>query len=239
MANNTLLIVEPRYDLFLLKVIKQFIQTTGWLHLVFYCGNGLKDTWTKKFNEYQIHGKIIELPDKNLNAYTYSDLLKSRHVWESIETEYVLVFQLDTWTDKKYSKTYDLNYFIDKSYSYIGGNMSYPWYELKCNGINFKRNNFNGGLSLRRTKHMLDIIDNFPPQNTMDEKYDMTKMAEDCYFTLGCIKLGYKVGNDEESSHFAVHTIPTNDFFGIHKLDLRTLKQMCTTYPELLDTKCF
>ena len=215
MENNTLLIVEPRYDLFLLKVIKQFIETTGWLHLVFYCGDGLKDTWTRHFEENSINGiiniNIIELPDKNLNAYTYSDLLKSRHVWESVETEFVLVFQLDTWTDKRYSKTYDLNYFVNKNYSYIGGNMSYQWYELKCNGISFKHNNFNGGLSLRRAKHMLDIIDNFPPQKTTDEKYDITRMAEDCYFTLGCIKLGYKVGNDEDSSHFAVHTIPEID----------------------------
>jgi hypothetical protein len=117
--------------------------------------------------------------------------------------------------------------------------MSYQWYELKCNGINFKHNNFNGGLSLRKTKHMLDIIDNFPPQKTTDEKYDITRMAEDCYFTLGCIKLGYKVGNDEDSSHFAVHTIPEIDFFGIHKMNLPTLKEMCADYPELLDTKCF
>jgi hypothetical protein len=86
---------------------------------------------------------------------------------------------------------------------------------------------------------MLDVIMQFPPQKTTDEKYDITKMAEDCYFTLGCIRLNYKVGNTEESSHFAVHTISKDDFFGIHKLDLRTLKEMCINYSELLDTKCF
>ena len=140
---------------------------------------------------------IRELNETNFTPNEYSDFFKSEKLWNSLSGEYVLVFQTDTWIH--YDDTYNIDYFIDMNKSYIGCNMSYNWNELSRENIKPEYLNFNGGLSLRKRKDM--------------------------YFTIGCYKLDFRVGEDKESSHFGLHTIYKDKWFGIHHPD-NNLKQI-------------
>jgi hypothetical protein len=100
--------------------------------------------------------------------------------------------------------------------------MASEFVETKREGIKFSFNNFNGGLSLRKRRDMIRIIDTFPPQKTcyILEKDNPKKAfetdAEDVYFTIGCHRLGLPLGDDEASSHFALHNLYKDAYFGIH-----------------------
>ena len=67
---------------------------------------------------------------------------------------------------------------------------------------------------------MIQIIEKYPPLKTISiyehDGIDFESEAEDVYFTMGCIKLNLPIGDDENSSHFALHTIYYDDYFGIH-----------------------
>ena len=151
---NTALIVEPRDMKRIPLIINHFIFTLGdtW-KVVFYCGKGLKAKWTSKVNKSV---EIRELDTNNLDARQYSDLLKRIDLWDTLYGDYVLVFQTDAWIMNE--EPYTIDYFIQKNFSYIGGNMSYRWLEL-----NFKNEfwNYNGGLSLRKRRDMIKIIKAF------------------------------------------------------------------------------
>jgi len=218
---NTALIIEPR-DLNNIEfVINDTKQKLGdnWI-IVFYCGKGLKDKWSTIFNNSESI-EIRELDTNNFTSLEYSDFMKSKELWSSLYGEYVLTFQLDTFIVNE--KPYDIDYFINMNKSYIGGNMNYLWFELvKQNIYNIHINqdnhcNFNGGLSLRKINDMIKIIDVFGVQETRKEiSNNMLQYAEDVYFTVGCYKLGLPVGDNEESQHFALHTIWKENYFGLH-----------------------
>ena len=94
--------------------------------------------------------------------------------------------------------------------------MSYNWNEHIRDNIWFQYRNFNGGLSLRKREDMILVIDSFPPKPTSDDHKTSQCIeidAEDCYFVTGCHVLGLPIGNDEESSHFAVHYINIDEHF--------------------------
>ena len=63
---------------------------------------------------------------------------------------------------------------------------------------------------------MINIINTFPPTLTTDndkKNVNLNVYAEDVYFTIGCYKLGLSIGDDESSSHFAMHTIEKKKIF--------------------------
>jgi hypothetical protein len=171
---------------------------------VFYCGKNLKSFWTEKFQSIEI--EIRELAFNNFsNSSEYSTFCKDRSLWTSLYGTFVLVFQLDTFI--KNDLPYNIDFFTNLNHSFIGGNMIYTWNELPI--INsFHYRNFNGGLSLRKRNDMIRIIDSIGKND----------FAEDVYFVDGCILLGMSIGNDEPSSHFSVHTIYKDDFFGGHDI---------------------
>jgi hypothetical protein len=80
---------------------------------------------------------------------------------------------------------------------------------------------------------MIDIIKHFEPQQTCNPATTMQDSMEDVYFTLGCYNLGYPLGDDAISSHFAVHTIYHPQFFGIHQLNHHTRSSLLNQFPEL------
>jgi len=230
---NTALIVEPRDMRRIPLIINHFIFALGdtW-KVVFYCGKGLKEKWSSKVNKSV---EIRELDTNNLDPCQYSDLLKRKDLWDTLYGDYVLVFQTDAWIINEYP--YTIDYFIKKNVSYIGGNMSYPWLEL-----DFKTEfwNYNGGLSLRKRRDMIKIIERFPPQKTMDNPNDfdsvpaMEHMAEDVYFVKGCYLLNLDSGDSDEScSHFAIHTIFYKYAFGIHKPLEHIKQELIKSYPEI------
>ena len=225
MNKNTALICEPRQLEYLPQIIKQFQYVLKDWNFVFYCGKDLKNYWKNILENIDIR----ELNENNLSSDEYNDFFKKKSLWESLEGEYVLVFQADTWIHN--DDTYDINYFIKLNKSYIGGNMDYEWKELKRELINPEYKNFNGGLSLRKRKDMIDIINNFEPKKSHLFSEEHCSDAEDVYFTIGCYKLGLPLGDDEESSHFSVHDVYKNKWFGLHKPNCK--QNIIMDYPEL------
>jgi hypothetical protein len=80
---------------------------------------------------------------------------------------------------------------------------------------------------------MIDVIDTFPPEKTVKYTNWFENDPEDVYFVQGCYKLGIPVGDDEESSHFAVHTIWKEEFFGIHQPDRYVQIPLLEKYPQV------
>jgi hypothetical protein len=227
---NTALIVEPRKLDRLSEIIKQYRTVLGnsW-NIVFYCGKGLKTYWSPLLED--VVAEIRELSVDNLNSNQYNDFLKSKELWESLTGEYVLVFQSDSWIH--FHPVYNIKFFIGLNKSYIGGNMSYHWNELLRENIHLPFNNFNGGLSLRKREVMITIINHFPPKPTIVSSRCMETDAEDVYFTIGANNLGFLIGDDEPSSHFAVHTIFKNEWFGIHSPNRLVKPLLLQKFPEI------
>jgi hypothetical protein len=229
---NTILLVEPRMLHELPDIIKLYhLHLPDW-NVVFYCGKNTKSYWESKLENYV---ELRELEVDNFEtASKYSFFLKQKHLWESLYGDFVLTIQADTMIMS--IAPYDINYFIKLNKSYIGSNMDFKWCELKREGINFNYYNFNGGLSLRKRNDMIKIIEHFPPKLFDDKSIYSSQIEtdpEDVYFTIGCYKLGLPVGDDEESSHFSIHKIYKNAFFGFHQPSTSLKNEIITFHPEL------
>ena len=229
------LIVEPRKLEKLDKIITHVYNKLNnnskynW-EILFYCGKGLKTYYLSLFHNIKIN--IIELDTNNFEDIEYNDFLKSLSLWNNINSEYTLVFQADCYIFN--NPPYTVDYFMDKNYSYIGGNMSYTWRELEHHNFNSEFRNFNGGLSLRKTKDMINIIQTFQPQPSIKEIDKLESYGEDVYFTIGAYKLNLKIGNTEDDQYFACHSIITDKCFGIHNSDMfLDKKRLLEIYPEV------
>ena len=180
---------------------------------VFYCGKSFETIWKDMLPNFI---EIIPLEHDNFeNTKLYSDFCKKKGLWDSLYGEYILKIQNDTWIMNK--QPYDISYFINLNKSYIGGNMEYKWDYFNKININHNFRNFNGGLSLRKKNDMIKIIENYSPLKTIDECNDFLDEHEDVYFTYGCILLNLPIGDDENSSHFSLHNIYKDKYFGIHQ----------------------
>jgi len=234
MAKNTMLIVEPRKLPGLASIINKFRETLGknW-NYVFYCGKDAKDYWATTDLHKDIAVRSLDV-DNFPNHCEYSDFLKSKKLWESLEGEFVLTTQADCWLINE--GKYTIDYFIKKNVSYIAGNMCYGWYELERDNIQLPHKNLNGGLSLRKRADMLKVIDAYPPMpsawSNLDSK-GLPEDAEDVYFAIGCVKLGLKIGDDEDSAHFSLHSIYKDEFFGIHQPRKEFGERLNNKFPEL------
>ncbi len=235
---NTLLIIEPRNMDIVPFVIENFYDKVGW-KVVFYCGKGLKAKWEEEINIPYDALEVRELDKNNFTPSDYNDFFKKKELWESLYGDYVIVFQTDAWciNDSKYNA----NFFIERKYSYIGGNapknnqftLSHKYYaqHIFKDYDKIEYNNFNGGLSFRNRQNMIDVINNFPPKKTESIPKNMEESAEDVYFPLGCLKLGYKVGDDLDASHFALHQSYYDECFGIHKITKEIYDKINKKYP--------
>jgi len=210
---NTALIVDPRNNNFLPSLINDFKEKLGnnW-KIVFYCGRGLKSEMAKYLYR---DVEIRELEISNFISTEYSDFMKTRELWESLYGDFVITFQLDAYILNK--PPYTIDYFIDMNKSYIGGNMDHGWVELQREDIYPDYRNFNGGLSLRKRVDMINIIKTFRPEKTVEKSTNFLTDAEDVYFTIGCYKLNYPVGDSKECQHFSVNRILVDKWFGLHK----------------------
>jgi glycosyltransferase involved in cell wall biosynthesis len=226
---HTALIVEPRDIKNLDKLINDYKTKLGkdW-NIVFYCGKSLKSKWVNTLLDPSV--EIRELNVNNFNPQEYSDFFKSKELWESLDGEYILVFQADAFIIN--SEPYNVDYFIKMNKSYIGGNMCYEWAELKNENLFIKCRNFNGGLSLRKRIDMIKIISTFGSGKTESNSIKFQSYAEDVYFTVGCYKLNMPLGDDESCENFALHTIHKSDFFGIHNPSKNILEQIKSN-PEM------
>jgi len=233
---NTLLFIEPRMIEYCVSILNEYYKILGndWKY-VFYCGKGTLSYWTQSafVDELKRIIEFRELNVENMTPYQYNDFLKNRDLWESLTGDFVLTAQVDTWPMNM--KPHTIDYFIKLNKSYIGGNMSCHYNEMKREKMNVKVMNFNGGLSLRKRLDMLKVIDTFPPEPSINSSIS-TKIetdAEDVYFSVGCYKINLPIGDDEESSHFAVHSLSKDTFFGIHNPHGEAGYTIRKRFPEL------
>lgn len=235
---NTILLVEPRIIEYIPSLIETYHKYLVDWNFIFYCGKGKKQYWKSLLNNYI---EIRELDVDNFNTPSkYSFFMKQKQLWESLYGDYVLTIQTDTMIMN--IEPYNIDYFINLNKSYIGGNMNFRWNELSRESIYFDNYNFNGGLSLRKRLDMIKVIETFPPVLFNDKTIYSSKIetdAEDVYFTIGCYKLGMTLGDDDASSHFAVHKIVKNGFFGFHQPCLSIKQDIINMYPELRNSYLF
>lgn len=216
MNRNTALIVEPRDDVRITRLIHDFQQKLGheWV-IVFYCGKSLKPKMTEHLNPAV---EVRELDVSNFNSLNeYSDFMKRKDLWESLYGNFVLTFQFDTYIIN--APPYTIQHFIDMNKSYVGGNMDHSWTELTREKIHIEMigQNFNGGLSLRKRFDMIKIINAFGVEQTTSPSAKMQTDAEDVYFTLGCYFLDLPIGDDAACFHFCINRIFVDGYFGVHK----------------------
>jgi len=161
-ADKICVIVEPRKSLHkLLKyVIYNFMYLLGphgWgLHV--FCGKGNKIDVEEMITFRNRNVKITELSSDNLPIYEYNRLLTSPEFYESIlnNPTHILIFQTDALLVDG-----DLSEFMD--YDFVGA----PWA-----GHTFKGNN--GGLSLRKTRKMIEFCKTHKYNGEAEDKYFST-----------------------------------------------------------------
>lgn len=229
---NTALIVEPRFLEIIPYIINEYYKILGedWI-IVFYCGKGLKPIWENKLGMIK-NIEIRELEVNNLNAQEHSYIFKQQELWENLYGEFVLTFQTDSII--KNIEPYTINNYVKLDKSYIGGNMCYEWKEINRENISVRSfKNFNGGLSLRKRLDMIKIIETFGIEFTEKGSNNIKTDAEDVYFTVGCYKLNLPVGDDEFCSHFAVHSIYHDKFFGVHNSVYLPKNQLIKDHTDL------
>jgi len=220
---NTVLIVEPRLLDHLADIIEAYydLLKDKW-NYVFYCGKGTKEVWAKILAPY-VELRELEV-DNFYRPSEYSAFFKTSKLWEGLYGDFILTVQDDTWPTN--TEPYTIDYFIRLNKSYIGGNMNFRWNELARENISLKNYNLNGGLSLRKRNDMIRIIKEFP---------DKHNDAEDVFFSLGCHKLGLPMGDNEDSTAFAIHYVYKKKFFGVHKPSLSVKQELNKYNKELLD----
>lgn len=215
MNKNTALIVDPRDDVRITRLIHDFQDKLGpeWV-IVFYCGKSLKSKMAEHLNP---EVEVRELAVDNFNSLDeYSDFMKRKDLWESLYGNFVLTFQFDTYIINQ--PPYTIQTFIDMNKSYIGGNMDHNWMELLREKMFIHHRNFNGGMSLRKRFDMIKIINAFGVEQTaVAQSRKMQTDAEDVYFTIGCYFLDLPIGDDEACSHFCVNRVLVDGYFGVHK----------------------
>lgn len=141
---------------------------------------------------------------------------------------YVLIYQLDAWVFRD-----ELNAWCNKGYDYIGA----PWIEEDYNGNMMLTGVGNGGFSLRRVQHFINVLSyngpvrkasqlDLPPslknriyklfyslgyQNTLKYYKKDPTLYEDIFLSifLSNTKLSAKMPNPEEASLFAFEKHPS------------------------------
>ena len=195
-SDKLAVIVEFRNDMFLRHVIQIAIHHLAPKGFAFVFVHGTENALLAKTFIEPLGVRIWQLPRKNIDASEYSGLLISRWFWDKLQSEHILLYQIDT-----YIRHGNIEPFLE--YDYVGA----PWEPSQCTWVTSKSRVGNGGLSLRRRSAMLRCLDTRPP------RYDS---SEDMYFSQTCEDLLHLPSTDVARS-FAVETWEHPDPLGFHK----------------------
>jgi hypothetical protein len=222
------LFIEPRKLKQIILNIVNFQECLPNINLYFYCGKNNSEYHIKEINKWNDNNKIkikkeniiiTELNINNLDFISYSNLLKSKNIWEKITSDYVLTIQTDGCLCK--NTPYKISDFF--KYDYVGGYAKEKWWWKETNGLhNYEDFQcFNGGFSLRNREKCLDVINKYYSNNTVRfyNGCPFEYFPEDLYFVVGMFKLGYNVAIDKFAINFCSHTSFVNNSYCIHKLD--------------------
>ena len=223
--NKVAVIVEPRKHKYLLGVIKNVMSSLGndWNLHIFgsdhneeYIRTNLKGNYT-----------FTNLNILDLNETSYSLLLQSLIFWESINEEYILIFQVDSFINNK-------NYTIPIEYGFIGPTYQYGYlvgdiFLDTTSGINNVLYNLNGGFSFRLKSVMIQCIKNvslkdiirYREKHNLNIEYFLNKYVidEDVFFCNAMSILKYIHPSIEICNAFCSQDIVNYDSFGVHGFD--------------------
>ena len=234
--NKVAVIVEPRKHKYLLGVIKNVMSSLepDWnLHI-----------FGSDHNEEYIRIHLLgnytftNLRMLDLNETSLTLLLQSLSFWESIQEEYILFFQVDSFINNK-------NYIIPMEYAFIGPVYQYGFFadnifvDPTCgkffvenvyvdvtSGINNVLYNLGGGFSFRHKSVMIQCIKNVSLKDIIQyrQKHGLTVnyfldkyiIYEDVFFCNAMSILNYTHPSKEICTAFCSQDIINYESFGCH-----------------------
>lgn len=225
-------IVEPRKHKYLIPVIKQVMSNFDktWNLQIF--GSDMNETYVKeniKGNYEFINMGINDL----ISSDAYSLLLESKHFWNKIKEEHIIIFQTDSFIINN-------NYEIPTKYPYLGAQYRYYYAGQQFDAVNPIKgiDAMCGGFSYRKRSAMIDCINNvtndditqYRSSNNLSNAHFINKfiIPEDVFFEHALVILGYISPShtvQDESSRFcinylyAMYDIDPLTAFGIHPFD--------------------
>ena len=165
----SVVMIEPREHENLKGVLYQMANIYGNTDVSLYIFHGNKNS-NFVYNIINNWNNVIllNLQIDNLTNNEYNNLLTNYKFWDLFKSEFVLIFQVDSFIFKKIP-----DYFYN--YHYVGA----PWFNNefinKNNIFNNRKLIGNGGFSLRNVKIMIDICKNNKYYNNINE---------DIYFSI-------------------------------------------------------
>lgn len=216
-SSKRAIIIENRSLPYLEYLVRKTIYMLGpeWGH-TFVCCNSNTDI-AETIASIHRSIQVINLGDMYLNQNTYNNLLLSKHFWNEIPSEKILIYQSDA--DICHG---DIDRFL--IYDYIGA----PWPAHQNDNI---MNVGNGGFSLRTKSVMIHAlenhpIDNFEPNSSTINYMNALKSSgkpldnppEDVYFAKTMLdnNLG-KVASPEVAKSFSNETSHRSTALGCHQ----------------------
>jgi hypothetical protein len=151
----------------------------------------------------------INIGKENMTLGEYNLLLKNSSFWKrllSMGCEHALIFQTDTLLLKD-----NLDDFLQ--YDYVGAPWFTPTNHLFTNSKLDKKVG-NGGLSLRKTRTMIYIIDKMSNKNSVVSSH----YNEDIFFSFNGIKLGIHIPHFSIANSFSVETMYHPYPMGMHNV---------------------
>ena len=213
---NIAVIVEPRLHKYLKPVIDNMLDHSNLPIMVFH--SNINEEFLK--NNYHNNSRIklhkLKLKNNNLTIPEYNILLTSKSFWNSIDGEYILIFQTDACLCK-HLDTVDMT--IYKDYGFVGA---------PNRPIDDKYNTWrNGGFSLRRKSLTLKCLNNVK---------DIITINEDKFYTVICKDI-IKVAPYDISLNFSIEKYYNNNSIGLHKTWIYITKEqwqeLKNTYPHI------
>ena len=190
-----LVIVEPRKHEWLKGVLYNMCHVYGGSNTPLYIVHGTdNEEFVKDICKDWTNVNYLKLPIDDLEDDQYSELLTNSNFWTFFKTQYVLIFQTDTFIRKQIPEVF---FFFD----YVGS----PW---NWTPKNSERMVGNGGFSLRKVQAMIDICNCANYAKFNDE-------AEDVFFVKR-IKKDF-IPPPGLASCFSVEHVYFSDPIGTHQ----------------------
>ncbi|CAL8461197.1 g728 [Coccomyxa elongata] len=211
-------IVEPRRHELLEPVIRNVMHflSQDW-NLTVICGSDNEEWIKTRLPEWKV--RYVNLGVENLTPNLHNRLLQQSAFWETIREETLLVFQTDSCLLRPIPPE------MMDAYDFLGAWTLNPHEQAPiAPGV---MGGFNGGLSLRSRRAMLDITRNVDHGSIDSWRRDrglqtlpsvnyFGEIAEDIYFVHGCCMLGKRLPDRDTACTFSTEAVYSVDSVGMH-----------------------
>ena len=197
-----LVIIEFRSDEWFKYVLNNIANIYGGEDVSLYIIHGNQnETFIKDILKNWINVQYIKYDYDNINIDTYSKICNDSDLYRKFNTEFILIFQIDTITLKKFDESF-------YKYSYVGA----PWtgypndYPDNPQVVVGNKLVGNGGYSLRNVKRMIEINEMYPNHKKLHEDVHITNCLEN-----------YELPDVNKASDFSVEWIYNKNPSGLHQ----------------------